>query len=68
MSSMSSETPRSHLYIRHNIPVVYEFDPRPAVLVWIQEKEQRNITPVKWKEQKWFSSVFEEARLKSLEK
>ena len=67
-SSMSSETLRSYLYIRYNMPVVSEFDPRPAVLAWIQEKERRNVTPVKWKEQKWFSSMFEEARLKSLEK
>ena len=67
-SSMSSETLRSYLYIRHNMPVVSEFGPRPAVLAWIQEKERRNVTPVKWKEQKCFSSMFEEARLKSLEK
>ena len=26
-SSMSSETLRSYLYIRHNMPVVSEFDP-----------------------------------------
>ena len=67
-SSMSSETLRSYIYIRHNMPVVSEFDPRPArVSVDLGERTEKR-SPVKWKEQKWFSSMFEEARLKSLEK
>ena len=40
-SSMSSETLRSYLYIWNNMPVVSEFDPRPAVLAWIQEKTEK---------------------------
>ena len=39
-SSISSETLRSYLYIRHNIPVVYEFDPCTTSRVSVDSGER----------------------------
>ena len=67
-ASLSAETLKCYLYIRHNMPVLAKFDPRPAVLLWLTDKDRRDVVPQKAKEQKWFKSVFEEAEEQAAKK
>ena len=60
-SNLSSETLMNYLYIRHNMPVVAEFDARPAVLNCLKDKERRTVETKKHKEQRRFSTMFSEA-------
>ena len=43
------------------MPIVEEFDPRPAVLLWLKDKERRDVKPEKARAQKWFRTMFAEA-------
>ena len=43
------------------MPLVSEFNPRPCVLKWLNDKERRDVLPKKSKEQRWFASMFKEA-------
>jgi hypothetical protein len=58
-SSLTGDTLKHYLYIRHNMPVVSKFDPRPAVIMWLNDKERRQVIPQKAKRQRWFNSMFE---------
>lgn len=64
-ANLTSHTLRHFLYIRHNMPVVSHFDPRPAVHMWMKDKARRNVEPQKGPLQQWFSSMFPEAQEKS---
>lgn len=57
-ANMKPETLKNYLYIQHNMPVLTQFDARSAVLMWMKDKERRNVVPLKYKEQRWFKSVF----------
>jgi len=43
------------------MPIVEEFDPRPAVLLWLKDKERHGVQPEKAPAQKWFRTRFAEA-------
>ena len=60
-ANLSSITLKNYLYIRHNMPLGSEFDPRPCVLTWLNDKECRDVFPKESKEQRWFASMFKEA-------
>ena len=44
-ANLSSITLKNYLYIRHNMPLVSEFNPRPCVLKWLNDKERRDVLP-----------------------
>ena len=46
-SSMTGDTLKHYLYIRQNMPVVSNFDPRPALIMWLNDKERRQVIPQK---------------------
>ena len=49
-------------YVHYNIPALYEWNPRPAVLLWLKSKERCYHTDwPKSKEQPYFRGVFAEA-------
>jgi len=48
----------NYLYVHINMPPLTSFDPRPAVLRWITEKERRRTDTPKASKQSWFSDVF----------
>ena len=42
------------------MPVVSKFDPRSAVIMWLNhDKERRQVIPQKAKRQRWFNSMFQ---------
>ena len=41
------------------MPVLANFDPRPATLYWLNKKQCRLNNPEKGYKQKWFSNTFE---------
>ena len=48
--------------VHYNMPPLYEWNPRPAVLLWLKSKKRRYHTDwPKGKEQPYFRSVFAEA-------
>jgi hypothetical protein len=49
-----------YLYINMNMPPLSEFDPRPATLQWMNEKDHRTRNIPKAGEQDWFSNVFQQ--------
>lgn len=57
-SRMTVETENYHLYIHFNMPALDEWNPRPAVLRWIQEKDRRTRECLKASHQTWFRGVF----------
>lgn len=68
-SSLSIETELKYLYIHFNMPVLEQWNPRPAITSWINEKKrrERQITTnpetdrTKFREQRYFKGVFSEA-------
>lgn len=67
-SSLSPETVRCSLYIRHNMPVVAQYDARPAVSLWLGDRNRREVTSHKAISQPWFSTMFPEANEKAVGK
>jgi hypothetical protein len=57
-SSLKRQTMSDYLYIHINMPPLSNFDPRPATLQWMDEKECRTRNTPKAGEQEWFSKVF----------
>lgn len=58
-SSLSESTLSEMLSIRHNMPPIALWDPRPATYNWMTSKERRpEQNPSKAKEQKYFKGVF----------
>jgi hypothetical protein len=60
-SSMSIETENEYLYVYNNMPALIEWDPRPAVLFWLKQREHRNRGTPKGKEQAWFHGILSES-------
>ena len=57
-SSLSASTLRATLFIRHNLPPVAHWDPRPATYQWMTAKDRRpSQNPVKAKQQDYFKGV-----------
>ena len=57
--SLSSDTLKCYLYIRHNMPPLYKYDARAAVLLWLKDQERRLVIPQKSMQQPWFTSMFD---------
>ena len=55
------ETQNLYLYIHFNMPTLEEWDPRPCILNWLQEREHRKKTTEKARTQRWFKGVFKDA-------
>ena len=60
-SSMNNETTNLYLYIRYNMPVLTEWDPKAAVMHWLNEKIRRKRDRKRAKHQPYFNGVFCEA-------
>ena len=58
-SSLKCQTMSDYLYINMNMPPLCSFDPRPATLQWMDEREHRTRNTTKAGEQEWFSKVFQ---------
>ena len=59
-SSLDQDTIIDYLYVLMNMPALDQFDPRPAVLYWLTDKNRRRRrrhTP-KASQQDWFRTVF----------
>ena len=50
------------------MPVLAEFNPRPAVEYWWKQHPHRTVEPTKAKRQEWFLKTFSEASDKVKEK
>ena len=59
-TSLDRDTISDYLYVHVNMPVVCNFDPRPAVWKWMNEKERRAKDTLKASKQEWFKHVFDE--------
>ena len=59
-SSLKRQTMSDYLYINMNMPPLCSFDPRPATLRWMDEREHRTRNTTKAGEQEWFSKVFQQ--------
>ena len=60
-SSMQVETENLYLFVHYNMPPVYLWDPRLAVVKWLNSKSHRAVTRHKGKQQPYFRGVFPEA-------
>ena len=58
-SLLNRQTISDYLYINMNMPLVSDFDPRPAVLHWLDEKNRRVRETPKAGQQNWFAKVFD---------
>jgi len=57
-STLECETINDYLYILLNMPPLAQYDPRPAVLYWLQDKQRRQKATPKASQQKWLRNVF----------
>ncbi|KAL5235556.1 hypothetical protein ACI65C_002966 [Semiaphis heraclei] len=55
------ETENEYLFIHFNMPALQNWDPRPAIQIWLNQNERRIKETPKAKEQEWFSGIFMEA-------
>ena len=58
-SLLNCQTISDYLYINMNMPLLSDFDPRPAVLHWLDEKDRRVRETPKAGQQNWFAKVFD---------
>ena len=59
-ASLHISTENLYLFIHHNMPPTTEWDPRPAVLKWLQTPRRQTV-PQKAKAQPYYKNVFREA-------
>jgi hypothetical protein len=57
-SSLDQDTIIDYLYVLTNMPALDQFDPRPAVLYWLTDKNRRQRHTPKASQQDWFRTVF----------
>jgi len=58
-SRLSPGTLFDLLYIRHNLPPLSQWDPRPSVMYWLSKRDRRpQQNPKKAKDQIWFKGIF----------
>ncbi|KAE9525816.1 hypothetical protein AGLY_014042 [Aphis glycines] len=60
--SLTSETIKDSLYIRINMVTVNNFNPEPAVLLWLNKKDRHSKKHTKATQQEYFEGVFPEAK------
>ena len=56
--SLDVETENLYLYVYFNMPVLSQWDPRPAIVKQIETKNRRNKTTDKAQDQSWFNGIF----------
>lgn len=56
--NLARQTISDYLYVYMNMPTLSEFDVRPAVLAWVNDKDRRCKDAPKAVEQRWFKHVF----------
>jgi hypothetical protein len=57
-SSLSPDTIKNSLYIQFNMVTVNNFNPQPAVLIWLNKKDKHT----KATQQEYYEGVFPEAK------
>ena len=57
-SSLQRQTISDYLYINMNMPPLCDFDPRPAIMRWLDEKDRRIRETPKAGKQDYFNKVF----------
>ena len=62
---MLVDTENLYLYVHYNMPPVYLWDPRLAVVKWLNNKSHRVVTRRNGKQQYYFRGVFPEADVAS---
>jgi len=60
--SLTSETIKDSFYIRINMVIVNNFNPEPAVLLWLNKKDRHSKKHTKAIQQEYFEGVFPEAK------
>ena len=60
--SLSAETVDAYLHVHINMPVLADFDPRPALTLWTRKSDRRPHDNKKAMEQEWFRSVLANAK------
>lgn len=58
-SLLNIETENLYLYVYFNMPCMELWDPRPAILRWIEQIDRRTKNTKKAKSQTWFHGIFE---------
>ena len=66
-SSMKLNTENLYLFIHYNMPVLSNWDPKPAVIHWMNQKRRRVRERTKGKQQPYFKGLFTEAHQEGLE-
>jgi hypothetical protein len=56
--SLNRQTITDCLYISTNMPPITNYDPRPAVHIWINDKERRFREPTRSERQRFFKNIF----------
>lgn len=63
--SFSLETENKYMFVNYNMPRLNNWNPRKAILLWMQEKERRKheelIKKDTAKKQPWYTGIFEQA-------
>ena len=57
-ASFDRQTVSDYLYINMNMPPLCEYDPRPAILRWMDDKDRRTRDTPKASKQEWFKKLF----------
>ena len=65
-SRMLLETENLNLYVHYNMPPLDKWNPKPAVICWMNERERRNLDRPKGKQQQYFKGIFSGASHSSL--
>jgi hypothetical protein len=61
-ANLDCETIVHYLYINVIMPKLSNFDPRPAVLKWLTDKDRRRSDTAKVAKQQWFKTVFNDGQ------
>ena len=61
-TSLNAETVDAYLHVHVNMPVLAEFDVRPALHYWVKKVDHHKRKSQKATEQAWFVGVFREAK------
>ena len=65
-NNLAGSTIRDYLYVQFNLPILSEFDVRPAVFLWLKECDRRPRETPPGKSAEYFKGVFKDAHEKSL--
>lgn len=61
-STMKLNTENMYLFIHYNMPVLTDWDPKPAIIHWMNNKCRRVRDRTKGRQQSYFKGVFAEAQ------